>query len=229
MTPSETSARRAPAWRRSTIWFHISADIARNVFRFAPFVVRSLLKGDAGKESCGSRYSNVSWRDAPASMEQLRIERYLAAAPLATKNILHVGVGSSTIARRFHAECAHIDGLTVMPDEITNADRLGFANYRVYLMDKFSPALSSLPNRYHYIVDNNPSSFAPNRAAFESMIANYVLLLEPGGMFLTDRVGMHYHEKYAFSIGDEDLIAQTHRLPVRFERPTRSVRALVKI
>jgi len=48
-------------------------------------------------------------------------------------------------------------------------------------------------------------------------------------MFHTDRVGMHYHEKYAFSIGDEDLIAQTHGLPARFERPTRSVRALVKI
>jgi len=213
----------------SRIWVHILADIGRNTFRYAPFVLKSALGRVNTAESCGSKYGNVSWRDAPPSMEQLRIERYLAGSSLAGKTLLHVGVGSSSVAKRFHAECRQIDGLTVMADEITYAQGLGYSNYRVYLLDKFSPAVSTLPNRYHFIIDNNPSSFAPSRAAFDWMIASYVELLEPGGMFLTDCVGMHYQEKYAFSIGDDDLIAQTHRLPVRFERPTRSVRALVKI
>ena len=213
----------------SSIWIHILADIGRNTFRYAPFVLMSAL-GRVTAESCGSKYGDGSWRDAPPSMEQLRIERYLAGSSVAGKTLLHVGVGSSSVARRFHAECRQIDGLTVMADEITYADGLGYSNYRVYLLDKFSPAVTTtLPNRYHFIIDNNPSSFAPSRAAFDWMIANYVELLEPGGMFLTDRVGMHYREKYAFSVADDDLAAFERVLPVRFERPTTSVRALVKL
>jgi hypothetical protein len=214
----------------SSIWVHILADIGRNTFRYTPFVVKSALGRVNTAESCGSKYGNVSWRDAPPSMEQLRIEDYLAGSSLAGKTLLHVGVGSSSVAKRFQAECRQIDGLTVMADEITYAQGLGYSNYRVYLLDKFSPEVSTtLPNRYHFIIDNNPSSFAPSRAAFDWMIASYVDFLEPGGMFLTDRVGMHYHENYAFSIGDDDLAAFELALPVRFERPTPSVRALVKL
>ena len=47
-------------------------------------------------------------------------------------------------------------------------------------------------------------------------------------MLLTDRLGMHFHESYAFPIGEEDLIALEDVLPVRYQKIDRSVRAVVK-
>ena len=116
-----------------------------------------------------------------------------------------------------------------MEDELQHAEALGISNYKVYLMDKYSDKIAALPKRYDYIIDGNLSSFTAERAAFEAMVERYVALLEKGGMILTDRFGMHFHERYSFPIDDEDLIAFEQVLPIQFKKIDRTLRALVKI
>jgi hypothetical protein len=169
-----------------------------------------------------------SWVDAPVSLEQLRVERYLTDMPLETRNILQIGIGSSTLATKFHHKCRHIDGITVTDDELKHAEGLGISNYSVFLMNKYSDKIATLPNKYHYIIDTNLSSFTSKRSDLDAMVTRYVALLEKGGMILTDRLGMHFYEAYAFPIYDDDLIAFERVLPVRYEQIDRSLRSLVR-
>ena len=204
-------------------------DIVHNIFRYSGFVLKSHFRKVDRTPSCGAAYGSGSWIDAPISLEQLRVERHLRGAQLENKNLLHVGIGSSAIARKFHRTCKHIDGITVMEEELKHAQGLEISNYNVYLMNKYTDKIAALPNKYHYIVDTNLASYTPSRSDLAAMVERYIALLESGGMILTDRLGMHFHESYAFPIYDEDLIAFERVLPVKFEKVNRSVRALVKI
>ena len=73
--------------------------------------------------------------------------------------------------------------------KVSHAESLGISNYRVYLMDKYGDSILGLPNKYHYILDNNPSSYAPHRDAMHTMLTRYMDLLEDGGAVVTDTLG----------------------------------------
>ena len=109
----------------------------------------------------------------------------------ARSRILHVGVGNSSLALRFHDRCARIDGLTVIEREKVRADALGLRNYSVFLLNKHG---SEFPNRlqpgYEWIVDNNPASYVCCRYHFARMLENYRWALAPGGRILTHSRGL---------------------------------------
>jgi hypothetical protein len=206
---------------------HRLADGLLYALQFVPYLL-TLPARKTQPASCGSAYDLGSWRDVPVTFDQLRIERHLSEISLRDRKILHVGVGSSRVAAKFHRQCHLIDGITVMEDEVSHAESLGISNYRVYLMDKYGDSILGLPNKYHYILDNNPSSYAPHRDAMQTMFTRYIDLLEDGGAVVTDTLGMQHHRPFAFPIDDDDLMAFERKLPVKYVKVNRTVRALIK-
>ena len=135
----------------------------------------------------------TDFSDSQTSPDQLEIEQYLEAGTSLrpSARILHVGVGNSSLALRFHHRCAGIDGLTVIEREKARADALGLPNYSVFLLNKHG---SEFPHRlqpgYEWIVDNNPASYVCCRYHFARMLENYRWALAPGGRILTHSRGL---------------------------------------
>ena len=103
-----------------------------------------------------------------------------------------MGVGNSSLARRFAARAGGITGLTLSAAEKACADALDIAGYRVHLGNKYSRDLDALSGPFEIIVDNNPASFGCCLAHFEQMLSGYARLLAAGGRVLTDREGMNW-------------------------------------
>lgn len=160
-------------------------------------------------------YKDVSWVEVDVTPDQLRIEAVLTELNLENKTILHVGVGRSNIAVKFITSTIKIDGITIMQEEKEHADSLVLQNYHVYLMNKYSNELKELEHHYDFIVDNNLSSFACCKQHYHLMMSNYIELLNKGGIILTDKMGMNYHEDYAFGIEYKDLQELENQFPVK--------------
>ncbi len=107
--------------------------------------------------------------------------------------LLHVGVGNSELARRFKDRFAYIAGITIQSGELTKAKLDKPPNYDPRLLNKFSAGLAgSFETGFDVIVDNNPTSFACCRQHFSTMMQNYLELLKPGGLVLSDRSGLAF-------------------------------------
>ena len=148
-----------------------------------------------------ARYRDASWNDE-VTPDQLQIEDAIAPHLRHDDVVLHVGIGSSRIARRFGSTVAQIDGITVVERELLAAPEM--ANYRPMLVDKYR-ALPAGP--YTWILDNNPSSFACCRRHFGELLDAYAARLAPGGRLVTELRGLAYAEPYAFGLS-----------PARFQR-----------
>jgi hypothetical protein len=183
-------------------------------------------RDDCGDADPRPAYRDRSFAGGETSPDQRRIEAVLPGLVHADAALLHVGVGSSSLARAVAASLARIDGLTILADEKAVADGLGLPNYTVRLGNKYGTGLATLPGGYALIVDNNPASFACCRRHFAATMAAYARLLAPGGRLLTDRAGLAFHEPYAFGLGWRGwtTLGATHSLVP--ERITRSVWAL---
>lgn len=141
-------------------------------------------------------YSDGSWLNRKVTHDQQAIEGYLFQQDLRGKKILHVGVGSSNIAKRCAetTECS-IDGITVMPEEKACAESLHLKNYAVHLMNKNDPkALSKLPGNYTFIIDNDIAAYACCKAHFEQMLERYLVMLAVGGKILAGKVSLGYFD-----------------------------------
>jgi hypothetical protein len=135
----------------------------------------------------------TDFSDSPTSPDQLEIEQYLEGQTSLrpSARILHVGIGNSSLALRFHHRCAQIDGLTVIEREKARADALGLPNYSVFLLNKHGREfLQWIQPGYEWIVDNNPASYVCCRYHFARMLENYRWALAPGGRILTHRRGL---------------------------------------
>ena len=134
------------------------------------------------------------WRDwaaRPTTHDQLRIEAWLASQPLTGARLLHIGCGNSQLGLRFLARVACIDAITIQRTEAALGQGLSLANYRVLLANKYDPELPHLLNRrYYFIIDNNPSAFCCCRGHFYALLRSYRRMLEPGGVVITDRLGL---------------------------------------
>jgi hypothetical protein len=131
------------------------------------------------------------WSNRPTTPDQLRIEDALDTLEVRGKTFLHVGIGNSGLARRFHESAALIDGVTLQENESRFATTLGLPNYRAKVINKFSAHLvAALNRRYDYIVDNNPTSFCCCRNHLSTMLLSYGLLLLPRGKILADAAGL---------------------------------------
>ena len=132
------------------------------------------------------------WSIRPTTEDQSRIEEQLAGLATVSSRILHIGAGNSSLARRFAPQVASVFGTTIHAEEIRFAERLGLKNYAVFLKNKFSRDMDTIPRGFDFIVDNNPSSFACCLFHFCRMMVSYAELLEPGGMILTAEPGLSF-------------------------------------
>jgi hypothetical protein len=127
------------------------------------------------------------------TVDQSRIEEVMEGLPCDGLRILHVGVGNSSLARRFASRADAIMGLTLSSNEKSLSDTLGLPGYTVLLLNKYGRGLQSLATTgYDLIVDNNLASFACCKFHFYRMLDSYVALLVTGGMILTDQRGMDW-------------------------------------
>ena len=194
-----------------------------------------ILKQKKVKENCNNthslvpNYKDTSWVKIRVTDDQLRIEAVLKELDIKDKKLLHVGVGSSSLASQFNYLADHIDGITVMPEEKKHADSLNLSKYNVYIINKYSNDLKALESSYDFIIDNNLSSFACCKHHYSLMIHNYIDKLNKDGMILTDELGMKYYEDYAFGIEFEDLQKLEKEFPVKVLKFNENVFAIQKI
>lgn len=132
------------------------------------------------------------WTNRETTPDQTRIEEQLEKLVLPTSSILHIGVGNSSLARRFAARAGVIVGTTLHPEEQAYADRFQLANYQVMTINKFAQDMERIDRQFDFIVDNNPSAFACCLFHFCRMMISYKNLLCDAGMLLTAEPGLSW-------------------------------------
>lgn len=158
------------------------------------------------------------------SPDQLHIEDYLVHHLRPGHRLLHVGVGNSGLARRFAGSAVDIDGLTVSPAEVVVTCEAGLTRYRVHLQDKYDPRY--LPaGPYHWIVDNNPTSYACCHRHAWGWLRRAAAALSPGGRFLTHARGLQWSAN-GFGLGERSARAVACVLGLRCVREAEGVLGL---
>lgn len=151
--------------------------------------------GDCGASLPAPVYRDRSYAGGLESPDQAEIVEALAGRVGPTTRVLHVGVGSSALARRLAGGVAWVDGFTVLDDEAAVARALGLANYRVWIGNKYGAGLAEARGPYDAVVDNNPGSFACCRRHFRAMMAGYAGMLGPGGAVWTHARGAGWRQR----------------------------------
>lgn len=149
-------------------------------------------------------YTDGSWLTIATTPDQQRIEDYLGKLAVSNKQILHIGTGNSSFAKKFYFN-NNINSVTIVDDEFQHVLSLNLTNYNCYKINKYSNEILQLPTKYDIISDNNIASYACCRKHFERMMRNYFSLLNPNGFIITDKKGMVYHLDFAFPITIEEL------------------------
>lgn len=140
-----------------------------------------------------TQYTDGTWVERKVTKDQSLIEEYLSSKLKADSRILHVGIGSSSVAQKWPG-CT-IDGITVMESEKKFADSLGLPNYQTYVMDKNDTlALKNLLGHYHFIIDNDIAAYACCKTHFEDMLRIYFSLLKDGGRILVGAISVTYFD-----------------------------------
>ena len=135
----------------------------------------------------------VDYSQSETTPDQAEIEAVLEQTTIEGKRILHVGIGNSSLARKFAHRALAIEGLTVSRAEQLVACELGFPNYRVHLLSKYDTRLrGAVAGPFDVIVDNNLASFACCRRHFRVMFEAYAALLRSGGELFTHKLGMEW-------------------------------------
>ena len=141
-------------------------------------------------------YSDGPWIDRKVTKDQAAIEEYVFQKDLRGARILHVGIGSSSIAKKCgEIQKCSVDGITVMQAEKKHADDLNIKDYDVFILNKNDPKLLlALPGNYKYIIDNDIASYACCKAHFEEMLKTYLSMLSSGGEILTGKISIGYFD-----------------------------------
>jgi hypothetical protein len=154
------------------------------------------------------------WSELWATADQLQIEDYLDRVGTRGKSILHIGIGSSGLARRFTGHAAILVGTTVVPAELEKASSLALNNYRALIHNKYSGENYRIPESFDVIVDNNPTTFCCCIKHLGKMLEFYASKLNPHGQVITHRTGLGWkidasgaHERWAFSFDDIAAVA----------------------
>ena len=100
---------------------------------------------------------------------------------------LHIGAGNHSLGKLFSARVKRIDAITVVQEEIETAPGIG--NYRVWWCDKHHPDFMTA-ERYNVIIDTTPCGHACCWKHFYDYLNHVFHLLDKGGVYLTDKVGL---------------------------------------
>lgn len=152
------------------------------------------------------------WRDYSArgtTQDQQRIEHMISERNIGAGGaLLHVGIGNSMLAVRFGTHFRYMAGITLQPEEIAKAKALNIANYDPRQLNKFDAGLGrAFATRFDVIIDNNPASYACCLSHFAMMMRSYFDMLKPGGMMLTDAMGLEWvsspnDKRWSLSVAD---------------------------
>ena len=130
------------------------------------------------------------WSDKATTPDQARIERYIDRYDLRNAHILHVGIGNSGFAKRFHARVKEIVGTTIDQPEIRVARALDLPNYRFVVHNKYSGRDEMIEGTFDFILDNNPTSPCCCIRHLSDLFEFYLRKLAPRGQIVTDRQGL---------------------------------------
>lgn len=178
---------------------------------------------DCGAAEPPAVYRDRSFAEGLESPDQAEIVATLAERVGPTTRILHVGVGSSALARRLAPSVAGIDGMTVLDDERAAAQACGFANYRVWLGNKYGGGLAPMAPPYDVVVDNNPGSFACCVRHFRGMMGAYATGLGEGGAVWTHERGAAWRQRGGLLLRWDGWAREAARAGLEAERVTRDV------
>ena len=103
--------------RRRALWLNVRQALKRLIHPPRP-------SPEVCDEATPPVYTEAPWLGEKESPDQRYIDAALVGLAGPATRILHVGVGSSAIARRWAAGVALIDGVTVVPDEATHGTAL---------------------------------------------------------------------------------------------------------
>lgn len=171
--------------------------------------------------------SVMNYAGRETTPDQQRIEDALATRVFEEARMLHVGVGNSSLARRYAHRVEGIVGLTLSHDEHQHAQTLGIANYEVLMINKYSPELATIPGTFDFIIDNNPASFGCCVGHFQFLLETYCDLLRPGGLLVTDQAGLDWcYGDGPMKLDFDDLETLSGQYPFEAQRLSDKVFAL---
>jgi len=175
-----------------------------------------------------SFYSDGSWIHEDSTSDQIRIESYLNSVNLKGNTLLQVGVGNSSLGRKFSDRLQIIDGITIVNEEKKYADSFSISNYHVKVINKYSQELLSLKYKYDIIVDNVLSSYACCIFHFLKMLENYIKLLKTGGLIITDKEGLEYISN-GFGLTYEILKEFENNFPIKVSKVNKYIIRVKKL
>lgn len=159
-----------------------------------------------------SIYSDGPWVDRKETIDQQNISKFVTSIGTTGKTILHVGIGSSKIADRFHKSAKSIYGITVVPSEVEYAHTLKLQNYNASLLNKNESANLNKLGTFDYIIDNDIAAYACCKSHFKEMFDSYVSMLNENGLLLCGNVSAQY-----FDSGFPFLPSERLRLAKEYE------------
>jgi hypothetical protein len=157
------------------------------------------------------------------------MENYIDRYDLRAKRILHIGIGNSGLAARFHERVKEIVGTTIDEPEIRVGRSLTLSNYRVFLHNKFSGESIPVDGKFDLILDNNPTSSCCCVRHLAVLFEFYDKKLASGGQVVTDCEGLAWllqdsNPRWSFDF--EDLAAAGAMLGLSAYRATGTVYVL---
>jgi hypothetical protein len=167
----------------------------------------------------GVRYSEDlrDWSAKATTPDQRRIETYVDRYDLRQKRLLHIGIGNSSLASRFHERVKEIVGTTIDEPEMNVARSLGLPNYRFLLHNKYSGRNEEVEGKFDFILDNNPTSPCCCFRHLAEMLEFYSDKLAAGGQIVTDSEGLGWvplgsNPRLSFDFDDLSAVARASGL-----------------
>jgi hypothetical protein len=154
------------------------------------------------------------WSDKATTPDQARMERYIDRYDLRSARVLHIGIGNSGFAKRFHARVKEIVGTTVDEPEMRVASALALPNYRFVVHNKYSGRDEAVEGTFDFVLDNNPTSPCCCIRHLSDLFEFYLKTLAPGGQIVTDRLGLKWvpdvtNRRWSFDFDDLAAAAAT--------------------
>ena len=153
------------------------------------------------------------WSDKATTPDQARMERYIDRYDLRQARVLHVGIGNSGFAKRFHPRVKEIVGTTIDEPEMQVAAVLGLPNYRFVIHNKYSGGNEGVEGKFDFILDNNPTSPCCCLRHLAELFEFYSDKLAPGGQIVTDQEGLGWvphdsNPRWSFDFDDLTAVAR---------------------
>lgn len=152
------------------------------------------------------------WSTKATTPDQRRIEHYIDRFDLRQKRILHVGIGNSGLAKRFHGRVKEIVGTTIDEPELEVARLVALPNYSAAIHNKYSGASHVVRGKFDLIIDNNPTSPCCCVRHLAALFDFYADCLAQGGQIVTDRQGLGWvpkdsNSRWSFDFDDLAAVA----------------------